>query len=469
MSPDVYYTQCDPRYSAVPLQADDPLRGILRSLWRAYGNDPDNPLQPYLSPGGSVVIKPNWVSEINRGSGNLDCLVTHPSIIQCVMEDCAKALEGRGRIILGDAPIQGCNFESLTQTLHLREVVESVKKNYPQLDIRINDWRLTVIDRKLHSAKGNRVQYHRQSFRDESPAIMENYVKLDLGKGSFLEEISDYADRFRVTMYKPSLLLAHHRPGVHQYLVRKEVLDADLLVNLAKMKTHQKAGLTGAMKNLVGVNGHKEYLPHHIKGSYTAGGDSYHQNNYFMSWAEDLYDRWWEQENELSDWQRWSYQKRYFILRALARLTGAKHISFGSWSGNETIWRMTLDLNHLLYFGSHRPKRIINIIDGIIAGEGNGPLAPNSKKSGLLLLGDNPAYLDAILARLMGYNIARIPTVYHAINHRMSKFGGLFLDELPIYRVAENGTKMPIKWREIESLNFVSPPHWQRAQIPRVH
>jgi uncharacterized protein (DUF362 family) len=469
MSPDVYYTKCEPQYSEVPLRPEAPIRGILRSLWGAYGNDPENPLQPYLSPGGSVVIKPNWVSDFNRGGDGLDCLVTHPSIIQCVVEDCAKALKGEGRIIIGDSPIQGCNFASLMQTLRMQEIVESVKKNYPKLDIRINDWRLTILERKSQSGNGKHVEHHRQAFRDESPEILENYEELDLGLDSFLEEISDYADRFRVTMYKPSLLLPHHRHGVHQYLLRKEVLEADLMINLAKMKTHQKAGLTGAMKNLVGINGHKEYLPHHIKGSYASGGDSYHQNNYFLSWAEDLYDQWWEQESELSDGKRRSYEKKYFILRALARLTGAKHITFGSWSGNETIWRMTLDLNHLLYFGSHRPKRIINIIDGIIAGEGDGPLASNSKKSGLVLLGDNPAYLDAMLARFMGYNIARIPTVYHAINHRKSKFGSLFLDDLPIYQVAEDGVKTPKKWLEIENMSFVSPNRWQRAQVPRIH
>ena len=464
MLPDVYYARCEPRYSSVPLSPDAPIRGALRSLWRARGDDPDNPFGEYVAPGGSVVIKPNWVLDINRSGGGLDCLVTHPSVIQCVIEDCAKALKGEGRIVVGDAPIQGCNFASLMKSLGMKAVVESVRKEYPRLDIRIDDWRLTVIERKsvFHSEK--RIEHHRQSFRDTSPAILENYTEVDLEKESFLEEISDYAERFRVTMYRPSLLLAHHRVGVHQYLVRKEVLDADLVVSLAKMKTHQKAGLTGAMKNLVGINGHKEYLPHHIKGSYAAGGDSYQQDNYFLSWAEDLYDRWWESESELGRWQRWSYEKRYMLLRVLARMTGARHISFGSWSGNETIWRTTLDLNHLLYFGQRRPKRIINIVDGIIAGEGDGPLASSPKETGLVLLGENPAYLDAVIARFMGYNVSRIPTVYHAVHHRKSKFGGVSLDDLPIYRVAGDGTKTQHNWRDIETMRFGPPPRWERAQ-----
>jgi uncharacterized protein (DUF362 family) len=438
-------------------------------LWVAYGQDPHNPLGSFLRPGGSVVIKPNWVSDVNRGGGGLDCLVTHPSIIQCVLEDCAKALQGQGRIVLGDAPIQGCRFDSLVRSHRLQEIIELLKKEYPRLDVSIQDWRLTVIERRSCCGGEKRVEHHRQSFRDHTAAVLEDYVSVDLGKDSFLEEISDYADRFRVTMYKPSLLLPHHRPGVHQYLVRKDVLEADLVLNIAKMKTHQKAGLTGAMKNLVGVNGHKEYLPHHIKGSYATGGDSYKEDNYFLSWAEDLYDRWWETESELNDWERWSYEKRYLILRVLGRLTGARHISFGSWSGNETIWRMTLDLNHALYFGAQRPKKIINIVDGIVAGEGDGPLASSPKKSGLVLLGDNPAYLDAVMARFMGYNISRIPTVYHAIHHRKSRFAGPFLDDLTICRTVEGRSMTTVKWNEIENMGFAPPPRWQRATRPSVH
>jgi uncharacterized protein (DUF362 family) len=54
-----------------------------------------------------------------------------------------------------------------------------------------------------------------------------------------------------------------HHPGVHQYLVAKEVIEADIIINLPKLKTHRKAGVTCALKNLIGINGNKEYLPHH--------------------------------------------------------------------------------------------------------------------------------------------------------------------------------------------------------------
>ena len=117
----------------------------------------------------------------------------------------------------------------------------------------------------------------------------------------------DYAKDFRVTMYKPSLMLAHHGPGRHEYLFVKRALDADLLINLPKLKTHMKTGLTGALKNLVGICGRKESLPHHIRGSYFDGGDCYCTGNVFSRWADRLYDDWWENYAGMSVPERIAY------------------------------------------------------------------------------------------------------------------------------------------------------------------
>jgi len=36
------------------------------------------------------------------------------------------------------------------------------------------------------------------------------------------------------------------------------------------LKLHRKAGITCALKNLIGINGNKEYLPHHRLGGSQA-------------------------------------------------------------------------------------------------------------------------------------------------------------------------------------------------------
>ena len=89
---------------------------------------------------------------------------------------------------------------------------------------------------------------------------MDQYVIVDLGVKSMVEPISADASKFRVTQYDPRKMFEHQRPGVHRYLIAKDVLDADLVINLPKLKTHKKAGITAALKNLVGHQ-RKQGLP----------------------------------------------------------------------------------------------------------------------------------------------------------------------------------------------------------------
>jgi uncharacterized protein (DUF362 family) len=455
MMPNVFLVQTESSYPASSYPArDDALSGAFRALWQAWGLDRDNPFQQWVAPGGRVVIKPNWVMDFHPHGHGLDALITHSALLGHVVEAAARALDGRGTVVIGDAPLQRCDFAALLERSGVGEVVREAKRRYPALEILIEDWRLTV----LEEAGG------RRAAGSSADLAAGKYVLMDLARDSFLEEIADYADRFRVTCYKPSLMGAHHRPGKHEYLVTRRVFEADLLVNLPKMKTHLKAGLTGALKNLVGINGHKEYLPHHIQGSYFDGGDNYCTSNRFARRLEALDDRYWEEPGRLSRFKRGLYRAARRLLWLASRLTGGDGISGASWSGNETIWRMTLDLNHLLYFSPASPKRVISILDGVIAGEGEGPLTPSPRPLGLLIAGENPAYVDAVAAKLMGYTIARVPTVYHALNHRRSRFAGPDLRGWAVTRVAEGQAPERVPFEDLPNLGFVKPRHWERAE-----
>ena len=54
--------------------------------------------------------------------------------------------------------------------------------------------------------------------------------------------------------------------------------------------------------------------------------------------------------------------------------------------------------------------------DAIIAGEGEGPLAPTPRPLGLLTLGASPAAVEWVHAGLMGFDPRRIPIVAHAFD-----------------------------------------------------
>ena len=96
-----------------------------------------------------------------------------------------------------------------------------------------------------------------------------------------------------------------------------------------------------------------------------------------------------------------------------------KTIRSGSWYGNDTLWRMVLDLNKILFYantdGSLRAdvpanrKKYISLVDAVISGDGNGPDAPDRKDTGLLIIGTDPVSVDCVCAKLMGFDWQKIP------------------------------------------------------------
>lgn len=99
-------------------------------------------------------------------------------------------------------------------------------------------------------------------------------------------------------------------------------------------------------------------------------------------------------------------------------------IRSGNWYGNDTIWRMCLDLNKLLLYGNpdgslregvaHNRKRHFALVDGMIAGEGRGPMNPDPVPAGVLVFGIHPPSVDAACAYLMGFDPLKLPIVREA-------------------------------------------------------
>ena len=98
-------------------------------------------------------------------------------------------------------------------------------------------------------------------------------------------------------------------------------------------------------------------------------------------------------------------------------------IRSGDWYGNDTAWRMCLDLNKILFYGgpdgrlssAGRRTRYLALVDGIVAGEGNGPMNPDPVPAGLILGGANPVSVDCAAAVLMGFDPAKIPLLEGAL------------------------------------------------------
>jgi uncharacterized protein (DUF362 family) len=373
-----------------------------------YGSREWNPLGTLISVGDKVIVKPNWVHHSNGSGQGLDCLVTHTSVIEAILHYVAKA--SPESIVVGDAPIQGCDFKALMADCHVPPMVERFIAN--GVNIVLKDFRRTILkNEKL----GSQAQ--------EECQPIEDYILFDLGCESSLEAITNPKSEFRVTMYNPDLLKGTHGPGKHQYLIARDVIEGDVVINLPKLKTHKKACITGALKNLVGINGHKEYLPHHRKGNPQNGGDCYPERSHVKALVEKLLDATNRASGRLS--------RPLLANAARAGMTVGKILKFddnyeGSWRGNDTVWRMTLDLQRILRYGredgtlADSPRRVVlTVTDAIIGGQGDGPLSPTPIELGMMTLGTNTAAVEWINSLLMGLSPDQIPLTREAFtSHR---------------------------------------------------
>ncbi|HEV2801797.1 MAG TPA: DUF362 domain-containing protein [Pyrinomonadaceae bacterium] len=398
-----------PRYPSADEQAavsssapDDITRALdtlARELGWSSGDDGASGTFGKLVPAGArVLVKPNFVTHTNQGADGIEPLVTHPSLVRAVVAELLKT--EAAEITVGDAPVQGCDFAALLSETRLDEWSAALMRRDGRFR-GIRDFRRTV------AVFEDGVRRASENLRDET-----EFVLFDLGRDSLLEPITDERGAFRVTCYDPRLMRRTHAPGRHQYLVARAVLEADVVINLPKLKTHKKAGITCALKNLIGINGNKEFLPHHRIGGAGMGGDCYPGASPLKRSLEFVLDR----QNESTRptlgkmWHGLGVQ-----LERAARLAGDSLGVEGSWSGNDTVWRTALDLNRVILYGredasfAESPARtVIHIADAVVAGQGDGPLAPEALPLGLLVGSWNAAAMDWAGARLLGYDPSRV-------------------------------------------------------------
>ncbi len=392
----------EPRATERMATALDELGGALG--WRDAERGPFGAVIPR---GARVLVKPNWVLHRNYAPHGLAPLLTHASLVRAAVE--AALRTDASAVTAGDAPIQGCNFEALLEHTGLGAWATSLGTREPRFR-GIQDFRRTK-------------SVYRDGIRDAAEGLrpLEDFVLFDLGADSLLEPISSRPGAFRVTQYDPDQMARTHREGKHQYLIARAVIEADVVINLPKLKTHKKAGVTCALKNLIGINGNKEFLPHHRVGGSAAGGDCYPGRSRVKRALEFALDR---QNQARHRSTKWGWHQAVRVFQRMAHAQGDVLGVEGSWSGNDTIWRTCLDLNRILIYGradgtlADEPQRtVLNVVDAVVAGQGDGPLAPQPLPLGVLLAGASSTAIDWVGARLLGYDPALIPIAREAFGN----------------------------------------------------
>ncbi|MEE2665157.1 MAG: DUF362 domain-containing protein [Myxococcota bacterium] len=374
-----------------------------------FGSADWDPLGSLVGPGARIVLKPNFIRHWNPcAEGTLASLITHGAVLRAMADYAWLAAGDGGSVVIAEAPQHDCDWDVVAANAGLDDLVRFYDERIAR--------RLEVIDLRrevVRYADGVIVQ------RRSLPGDPAGYRLVDLGERSAFHGSGLDPKRFRGADYDAQPTTEHHTGGRHEYLLSETVLSSDLVVNLPKLKTHKKTGVTLALKNLVGINGDKNLLPHHCVGSAGAGGDEFP--------GEGRLDRVRSAATEVA---RGLLRRRVgtrlvrWVRRAENAARASDFVRSGNWYGNRTTWRMCLDLNRALYysdrsgthFGAAAPVRtVLTVIDGVVAGEGEGPLAPTDRPLGVVLASLDPIALDLAAVRLMGFDETRIPKVWETL------------------------------------------------------
>ena len=81
--------------------------------------------------------------------------------------------------------------------------------------------------------------------------------------------------KLRIVYCNHKVMYKHHSNGKHEYLIPNSFLQADVVIGIAKFKTHRRTAVTLAQKNYFGIPALKDTMPHFITGSPSEGGDQY--------------------------------------------------------------------------------------------------------------------------------------------------------------------------------------------------
>jgi len=267
------------------------------------------------------------------------------------------------------------------------EVDKAIKKILKLLKFPVNKYKEILI-------KPNVLGYFKENLNAiiTHPSIIQSLLKIFRNAKVGESSATDTENNLRKTGYwkfKPIVLeekklikIKDEKAKVlkHFYLPNP-IKEADLIINVAKLKTHTLTKMTGAIKNLYGC---------------IAGG-----------------------------------MKQVYHKEAI---------------GEEKFSKLLVDI-----YQNIKPE--LNIMDAVIAMEGEGPSAGKPKKVNLLLASKNAIALDIVAARIMGFKARKILAVKEAIKRKL----------YPSYEI-----KIVGDFKEIPNLKFEKPSRFKRALIKAV-
>ncbi len=382
-----------------------------------FGTGAWNPFRTLVTPGNSVVIKPNFVRGTHIwGERGVKAMITNMAVVRPIVDYVLLATAGNVKIIIGDAPIANAKWDDIVVNSGVQELVQF----YEAMGVSIS-----LIDFRKEWALLNQDQVYKKKILNPE-RCEEDYIEVDIKNDSMLCEIMESNGRFEMGGVKSGTIKKYHTIESNTYLIPREVLEADVFINVPKMKTHRMAGLTCAMKNLIGINGEKERIAHYRRGVKSKNCDEFEKFSLVVFWRERIWmklkyiEKPWS--HKLMTWGKRIVQKYVWKGKTFEEtyaLKPPKLYREGGWRGNDTLWRCAVDINRILLYadrtGKMQPakqRKYLCIVDGVIAGEGEGPLANTPKEARVVFGGTNPVMVDYAAASIMNFDYRLMPMIW---------------------------------------------------------
>jgi hypothetical protein len=378
---------------------------------------------------------------------------TQATVLVPVLDAIFSAYGPDTQVRIGNAPLQSARWEALRADTGLDALLRHAAGKPGWGRVEACDLRATIHER-------NALGWTVRSAVDEGDDA--EYVRFDLGADSLLEEHHGTSASYRVLDYPPAGTIACHAPGKHVYIMHRSILEADLVISVPKLKTHEKVGMTAALKGCVGAVAHKDCLAHHRKGSAAAGGDEYPNGRSAARDASTAFHEWvYSREDGFAT--KFLRVADRAIRKSFVVVGGVAH---GSWPGNDTAWRMSLDLARILAHGRSDGtmddasiRRHFVLTDGIIAGEGQGPLDVDPVRLGYLAWAGDPVAADTVNAAMMGIPLHALPIVTRA--YEVGRFPITSMGDPEQVTVALNGAAAaPVSAAIVQPRPFHMPRGW---------
>src|SRR5581483_10110603 len=219
----------------------NPVYALVRDCLRDAGLDRErfgspawNPFGGHIRRGQRVFVLCNFVTH-RRAHESADAFTakcTHGSVLRAVLDYVLIAAGETGTVTFGNAPLQSCRWDAVLEETGAASVLDFYRqRNQP---VSAADLRGYAID-----------QSRLGSIRSVEQRRDAGIVEVDLGARSRLERGAESAhSRFRVSDYDPRATGAFHGPARHVYALNRRVLEADVIVSVPKLKTHEKVGIT---------------------------------------------------------------------------------------------------------------------------------------------------------------------------------------------------------------------------------